>query len=45
MSIIGILLLGISLSIDALGIGISYGLRGIQLPWAAKMITTAISAA
>lgn len=45
MSFLGILLLGISLSMDALGIGVSYGLRSIRIPWAAKLITTAISAA
>ena len=30
MNLLGVLLLAISLSMDALGIGISYGLRGIS---------------
>lgn len=35
---LSILLLSISLSIDALGIGTTYGLRGIRIPNAAKVI-------
>ena len=41
--IIGVILLAISLSIDALGIGCSYGLRKIKVPLAAKCIIAVIS--
>lgn len=37
------LLLAVSLSIDALGIGISYGLRNIKTPWYAKLIISIVS--
>ncbi len=40
---LGIGLLAISLSIDALGIGLSYGLRKIQIPILAKLIICFIS--
>lgn len=45
MSVLGVLLLAGSLSMDALGIGISYGVRGIRTPVAAKVIICAISMA
>ena len=36
MSLVAVLMLAVSLSLDALGVGISYGLRGIQVPWKAR---------
>jgi len=38
-----IILLAVALSIDALGIGVSYCLRGIQLPLGAKIIIAMLS--
>ncbi len=38
-----IILLAVALSIDALGIGVSYSLRGIQLPIGAKIIIAMLS--
>ncbi len=38
MQFLGVLLLAVSLSMDALGIGVSYGLRGIRTPWPAKIV-------
>ena len=38
-----IILLAVALSIDALGIGVSYSLRGIQLPLGAKIIIAMLS--
>lgn len=43
MGILGIILLAVSLSLDALGVGISYGLRKIRIPLAAKLIICFIS--
>lgn len=43
MNLIGVLLLAVSLSMDALGIGISYGLRGIRTPWKARITICIIS--
>lgn len=43
MSFAAILILAVSLSMDALGIGISYGLRGIRVPWKARLVICAIS--
>lgn len=43
MNLLGVLLLAVSLSMDALGIGISYGLRGIRTPWKARIIICIIS--
>lgn len=43
MDFIGVLLLAVSLSMDALGIGISYGLRGIRTPWKARIMICIIS--
>ena len=43
MNLLGVLLLAISLSMDALGIGISYGLRGIRTPWKARVTICLIS--
>lgn len=45
MSVLGVFLLAVSLSMDALGIGLSYGVRGIRTPMAAKVIICAISMA
>lgn len=45
MSIWGIALLAVSLSMDALGIGISYGVRGIRITRATKWIICAVSTA
>lgn len=41
---LGIILLAISLSMDALGLGISYGLRMIKIPILAKLVIALISA-
>ena len=38
-----ILLLGASLSMDAMGIGVSYGMRGIHTPWPARLVMAFIS--
>lgn len=38
MGLFNLLLLAVSLSMDALGIGFSYGLRGIRTPWPARMV-------
>lgn len=43
MNLLGVLLLAVSLSMDAVGIGISYGLRGIKTPWSARLIICVIS--
>lgn len=43
MNVLGIILLSISLSIDALGVGISYGLRKVKIPIIAKIIIGIIS--
>lgn len=43
MSILGIILLSVSLSIDALGIGVSYGLRKIRISICPKIIICSIS--
>lgn len=40
---IGCILLAFSLSMDALGIGLSYGLRGIKIPWLSRMVIAALS--
>ena len=45
MNLLGVLLLAVSLSMDALGIGVSYGVRKIRVPLAAKVIICAISVA
>ncbi len=45
MSVLGVVLLAVSLSMDALGIGISYGIRGIRTPMVAKVIVCSISMA
>lgn len=36
-------MLAVSLSADALGIGIAYGLKGVKIPFAAKIIIFAVS--
>jgi len=41
---LGIILLAISLSMDAFGLGISYGLRQIKIPILAKLVIALISA-
>lgn len=43
MGILALILLSVSLSMDSLGIGISYGIRKIRIPWSAKLIICAIS--
>mgnify|MGYP004510514685 CR=1 FL=1 len=43
MGAFGIILLAVSLSIDALGIGVSYGLRSIKIPLSAKLIVSIVS--
>ncbi len=43
MSFIYMIILAFSLSIDAMGIGLSYGIRGIKIPVNAKIITGSIS--
>lgn len=43
MSFLAVLILAVSLSMDALGIGISYGLRGIRVLWKARLVICAIS--
>ena len=43
--ILGIALLAVSLSIDALGIGMTYGVRKIRIPLSTKLIISAISIA
>lgn len=43
MNLLAVLLLAVSLSMDALGIGISYGLRGIRTPWKARLTICLIS--
>ena len=43
MNLLGVFLLAISLSMDALGIGVSYGLRGIRTPWKARFVICFIS--
>jgi putative sporulation protein YtaF len=43
MNVLGATLLAVSLSMDALGIGISYGIRGIKTPWRARLIICLIS--
>ncbi|MDQ5983998.1 MAG: putative sporulation protein YtaF [Eubacteriales bacterium SKADARSKE-1] len=43
MGFLGIILLSISLSMDALGIGISYSIRKIKIPFLAKIIVSVIS--
>ena len=43
MEILSLILLSISLSMDSLGIGISYGIRKIRIPLSAKLIICAIS--
>lgn len=42
--IINILVISIALSIDALGIGLSYGLKGVKIPFIAKIIIGIVSA-
>lgn len=44
MTLLAILLIAISLSMDALGMGVSYGLRGIRTPWYARLILCGVSA-
>ena len=43
MSFAAVLILAVSLSMDALGIGISYGLRGIRVSWKARVVICAMS--
>ncbi|SMB99116.1 putative sporulation protein YtaF [Thermanaeromonas toyohensis ToBE] len=43
MSIISTLLLALAVSLDGLGVGISYGLRGLRLPWVSLILITFIS--
>ena len=43
MALLTILLIAISLSMDALAMGISYGLRGIRTPWYARLILCGVS--
>ena len=43
MSFAAVLILAVSLSMDALGIGISYGLRGIRVSWKARLVICAMS--
>ena len=43
MGFLGIILLSISLSMDALGIGVSYSLRKIKIPFLAKVVVSLIS--
>ncbi len=43
MEALGILLFSVSLNIDALGIGISYGVRSIRISFAARAIISIIS--
>ena len=43
MKALALILLSVSLSMDSLGIGISYGIRKIKIPWPAKLIICAIS--
>ena len=43
MDFIGCLLLAVSLSMDALGIGISYGVRKIRVPFFSRLIICVIS--
>ena len=43
MSFAAVLILAVSLRMDALGIGISYGLRGIRVSWTARVVICAMS--
>ena len=43
MSFAAVLILAVSLSMDALGIGISYGLRRIRVSWKARVVICAMS--
>lgn len=43
MTILNIILLAISLSIDAFGIGISYSIRKVAIPFSSKIIISVIS--
>ena len=43
MKALALILLSVSLSMDSLGIGISYGIRKIKVPWSAKLIICVIS--
>lgn len=43
MTILNVILLAISLSIDAFGIGISYSIRKVSIPFFAKIIISVIS--
>ena len=43
MEFFGIVIFAVSLSMDALGIGVSYGLRRVRVPWRAKLIICAVS--
>lgn len=42
--IINIMVIAIALSIDALGIGLSYGIKGVKIPFVAKNIIGVVSA-
>lgn len=43
MTILNVILLAVSLSIDAFGIGISYSIRKVEIPFTSKIIISVIS--